>query len=536
MAVGDFLSDLAQILLPVGKARARLRAAWGQPGNGDGFLSGLYFDRVRRRCLPAQLVDDRTWDDLEFARIFQDIDTTITPVGRQCLYRKLRTLQFDGGTIDRQWTSYQTLQSNRELRENLQFALLPLDRASAPWIVDLLAGTLPEKSPIHDFALPLVLLSVLAVATAAVHLVTPWLPVVMLLINAVIAIRIDPTLGRSADAMLDCGQLLSVARKLETVCGKETIPELDRIIEGVPTRKHLASQIKVLSWWNTLSQTVPFGGIVVLANLLLLAKLLFYVRAKERFISSRELWLSLYDQIGSVDAAIAVSNFIHRHPAHSRPIVTEEPTIRLIDAYHPLISEPVKNSILLRNRSALITGSNMTGKTTFIKMIAINIILGHTLGICLAAEATVPRSGVMSVIKGGQSVEAGKSRYFAEAEAIREFLQESAAGACRVFVIDEPFSGTNTVERIAATRSVLAQIGSHAQVLATTHDVELQHLLEENFSALHFREDPAVEGFYDHRVYAGVSHERNAIRVLERLGYPSEIIAAALATVAQIDQ
>jgi DNA mismatch repair ATPase MutS len=163
-----------------------------------------------------------------------------------------------------------------------------------------------------------------------------------------------------------------------------------------------------------------------------------------------------------------------------------------------------------------------------------NVILGHTLGVCLADRATLPRSPVRALIRGDQSVESGKSRYFAEAEAIRDFIEEAATGGCRIFILDEPFSGTNTVERVAVAKAVLRAISQNAQALVTTHDVELQHLLGENFKLFYFQEDPAVEGFFDHKLHAGASTQRNAIRVLERLGYPASIIAEALATVAAV--
>ena len=177
----------------------------------------------------------------------------------------------------------------------------------------------------------------------------------------------------------------------------------------------------------------------------------------------------------------------------------------------------------------------MTGKTTFIKMVAMNAILGHTLGICLADRATLPRTPVRALIRGDQSVAEGKSRYFAEAQSICDFIAEAATGACRIFILDEPFSGTNTVERIAVAKAVLRAIGTSAQVLVTTHDVELQHLLGVQFDLFHFQENPAVEGFFDHELHSGASTQRNAIRVLERLGYPASIIAEALATVVAID-
>jgi DNA mismatch repair ATPase MutS len=276
------------------------------------------------------------------------------------------------------------------------------------------------------------------------------------------------------------------------------------------------------------------GGLAIIADLFFLARFALYGRSIERILSTRTRWFSTFELIGAVDAAIAIAGFLHRYPQHCRPSVGSDAGIVVENGYHALIPQPVKNSIILAGSSALVTGSNMTGKTTFIKMVAMNVILGHTLGVCLADRAVLPRSPVRALIRGDQSVETGKSRYFAEAEAIRDFIQEAAAGGCRIFILDEPFSGTNTVERVAVAKAVLRAIGQTAQALVTTHDVELQHLLGENFELFYFQEDPAVEGCFDHRLHRGASTQRNAIRVLERLGYPASIIAEALATVAAV--
>ena len=87
----------------------------------------------------------------------------------------------------------------------------------------------------------------------------------------------------------------------------------------------------------------------------------------------------------------------------------------------------------------------------------------------------------MASIRGEHSVESDKSHYFTETEAILSFIENAKTGRCRVFVVDERFSGTNTVERVAAARAVLGAISANAQVLVTTHDVELLTLLGDGF-------------------------------------------------------
>jgi DNA mismatch repair ATPase MutS len=533
MGLANDLMAFAGTLFPWLNRRAELRGRWGLPGEENGFRASRYFDLTRKLSERADVVDDKTWSDLEFPKLFTTIDTTITPIGRQYLFHQLRTYQFDKEELDRRYRAYEVLGANRELREDFQLALKGLEIDSAAYIADLLLGPEPEKIPLQHLVLPCMLLAIIAIPVAIAHLAPIWLCAIPFIINMFIWRRVDLKLGPSVGALLDCRRMLAVANRMAAVQGPDGFPYLSRLVAETPLRKELRAQVRSLSWFDTVRNSQA-GGLAIIADLFFLVRFALYGRSIERFLRTRTRWLSTFELIGAVDAAIAIGGFLHRYPQHCRPSVVSEPKILIENGYHALTAQPVKNSITLTAHSALVTGSNMTGKTTFIKMVAMNVIFGHTVGICLADRATLPRSPVRALIRGDQSVETGKSRYFAEAESIRDFIQEAASGGGRIFILDEPFSGTNTVERIAVAKAVLRTIGQTAQALVTTHDVELQHLLGENFELFFFQEDPAVEGFFDHKLHRGASTQRNAIRVLERLGYPAPIIAEALATVAAV--
>jgi hypothetical protein len=523
------LFDILGVYFPALNYRAALRAQWGRPGAGNAFRASWYFDLIRKQLTRAAVVDDKTWSDLEFPRFFTALDTTITAIGRQYLFAQLRTYEYEKDVMDRRHREYDILIANRALRERIQLALKPLDIDSAAGIADLLLTTQLERVPHSRLCVPLMLLAVGAVMAAVTHIAPLWLCAIPLVINMTIAWRVDANLGRNVDALLDCGRMLGVANRIAGIRTDERISYLTQLAAEAKLRKELKAQIK----WLWLLDNLRF--VTSVFNFLFLLKLTLYAHSIDRFERNRSGWLSTFQLVGAADAAIAAANFLSRCPEHCRPNVVREPIIEIRNGYHPLIAKPVRNSVQLVQHSALVTGSNMTGKTTFIKMVAINVVLGHTLGICLADQATLPRSPVRALIRGDQSVEEGKSRYFAEAEAIRDFIAESASGECGIFILDEPFSGTNTVERIAIAKAVLRAIAMSAQTLVTTHDVELQYLLGEKFELFYFQEDPAVEGFFDHALHAGASTQRNAIRVLERLGYPAEIIKEALATVPAVD-
>ena len=506
---------------PSARLRIRLRKAWGQVGDADGWLASRLFDLQR----PSDAVDDKTWADLELPALFRQVDTTLTRPGSQYLYRLLRTYDFDAGSMARRCATYHALATDAELREELQLALSALQADSAARIVEVIHGppplTLARPHLLYTWSL-VCLATLLSVAMSAVGL---WPLALILAVNLAVLYMIMPRLNREAESLTQARRLLSVADRLGSVRPQGAIEEVGALAQERVARARLRTSLR---WLALLSYDTVWGGLSIAVNWLCLARLVAYQRAIHRFMRSRHEWASTFERVAAIDAAIAVTGFLQRMPVHCRPTVTTDPVIALAEGYHPLITRPKANSVTLTRRSALITGSNLAGKTTFVKMVAINIILGHTLGICLAANATLPRSGVMAHVRSGQSVESGKSHYAAEAEAIGEFVRRASRGDFRVFIIDEPFSGTNTVERIAVAKAVLDAISAHAQVLATTHDIELQHLLGDAFDYFYFREDPDVAGFFDFHIRSGVSTERNAIRVLQRMGFPPEIISAAL--------
>ena len=98
--------------------------------------------------------------------------------------------------------------------------------------------------------------------------------------------------------------------------------------------------------------------------------------------------------------------------------------------YHPLLENWVPNSIKLCEKSALLTGSNMSGKTTFIRTLGINAILGQTINTCFAREFTMPRLRVHSAIRIADDLMSDKSYYFEEVRVVKEMLKPMGAQTC----------------------------------------------------------------------------------------------------------
>jgi len=502
----------------------RLRSKWGKAGERDGSLSNRYFE-LTRDTAPAGAVDDKTWVDLEFPRIFAEMDSTETPLGSQFLFRQLRFYLQSPAELAAHVAACEILRKDAGLREEIQLRLGNLDAESNGYLANFIFGKPPAADGFLRM-LPWWSLACLATLVAVLAFALPvqaWLATVV--INFLFIVRLSPNLSREVDSLRACNLMLGTASHLASIRpGASLPPQLARMSLEAPARDRARKALGSMS----LLQAPLIQPIAIWLNLFFLVDLAAYANSARRMAGVRAELASVFDAIGSLDAAIAVASFMERHPQRCQPEVSAQQVLDIVDGNHPLVRRTVPNSIRLDGRSALVTGSNMAGKTTFIKMVGINLILGRTLGFCLAKEATLPNSPVMASIRGEHSVESGKSHYFAEMEAIQGFMESAKQGRCKLFLIDELFNGTNTVERLAAGRAVLESLGGQGQVLVTTHDVELQDDIAGLYDLYYFQEDPDVEGFFDYRLRPGRTTRRNAIRLLQRNGFPGEVVERAM--------
>ena len=119
----------------------RVRASWGQEGPKDHWLSTKLFDLTRNTA--ADSIDDGTWRDLEFERLFSSLDSTLTRLGSQCLYTKLRIYRDDPRELERNYAAYEVLRQDTALREQLKLSRWPLRGDSEALTSESLFGELP---------------------------------------------------------------------------------------------------------------------------------------------------------------------------------------------------------------------------------------------------------------------------------------------------------------------------------------------------------------------------------------------------------
>ena len=280
--------------------------------------------------------------------------------------------------------------------------------------------------------------------------------------------------------------------------------------------------------------------------MLLLDLNVLYFSARE-IRANRAAILRTIATVGTVDAAISVASYRVGTTGWIRPVLqSHAATATLTGLRHPLLSDAVPNSIVLGPpHGLLVTGSNMSGKSTFLRTIGVNAVLAQTVNTCLATAYRAPVFTVRSVIGRGDDLMAGKSYYRDEVEAILALVHASRSRSPHLLLFDELFRGTSTGERIDAAEAVLLELigpdeegrtDSPHVVIAATHDRELVDLLQSVYAPYHFSDTVGSDGLsFDYQVREGPAHSRNAIAILDLFGAPTRVVQRARARLADLD-
>lgn len=233
---------------------------------------------------------------------------------------------------------------------------------------------------------------------------------------------------------------------------------------------------------------------------------------------------------GRMDAEMAIASFrASLEDGWCVPELGTDKKILTEGCYHPLLTAPVKNSIRAE-QGVLVTGSNASGKSTFLRTVAVNAVLAQTIHTCAAERYHAPIFRIYSSMSLSDSLESGESYYMAEIKAMKRIMDGLHPGKEPVLCfVDEVLRGTNTIERIAASVQILKKLNqSNSICFAATHDIELTELLNEQYDNYHFEENIVENQIrFDYKLRQGMAATRNAIRLLGLIGYDEDIIREA---------
>lgn len=513
----------------------KLKEDWGKIPQGDYSFEKLeslqaFYKSIKDEQLD---VDNITWNDLDMDEIYKLLNNTQSAIGEEYLYALLRKPCFSKEELLERNRLMKFFHENEEERIFLQKQLNRMGKMKSISVYQYLHALddLKEKSNLpHYFMIFGLLLSV------GIIFVNPGLGGILLVLMVINNVYSYYTTKAKITHYINLFSFLIRLLNGSKDILKLDIPQLSKYTETLKKDVELFKPfIKGSSMvapskvsGNLFDLFVDYIRILFHIDIIKFNSMLSFLK-KHRQTLDR-----IYINIGFLDSMIATASFREYLNYYCEPTLSKggKPKLKVLDLYHPLLASPVPNSISA-DGSVLITGSNASGKSTFIKTLAINAILAQTIYTSLSRDYQGNFFMIYSSMALKDNIFRNESYFVVEIKSLKRILDRINDDIPMLCFIDEVLRGTNTLERIAASSQILSSLAKqNAMVFAATHDIELTHILEKRYANYHFQEKISNhEVLFDYKLYEGRAVSRNAIKLLGMLGYSPEIIQRAQAAV-----
>jgi hypothetical protein len=467
-------------------------------------------------------------DILGDGSLFQLLSTARTNMGKQCLARWLLT-HADVEEITKRQAAVAELKSRLDLREDLAVSGESEHIAAKP---EALIAWAREGSGLQDGRWWAFGLAVLSVAALVFGFKVMWTPfVLLLLINGIITSRarhrLEKIFAGVGDTHKDLDSLALLLRHIESE--KFESPMLQQLQSRLLT--HGLPPSVCIAYLDTLADLDDsrHNWFVRLLDIPLLYSLQIAFaleRWRRTYGSGIQAWL---DVVGEIETLASIAAYAYEHPQDPFPEFAppEADVCFHGDALgHPLLpaEKCVRNDARLGGSSQvlLVSGSNMSGKSTYLRVVGINAVLAMMGAPVRARRLRLSRVAVGASMRVSDSLQKGISHFYAEIKRLRQVVDLSSTQPA-LFLLDEVLQGTNSHDRRVGTEGVLRTlIRNNAIGLVTTHDLALTSL-EEVFPGrvrnAHFQErfeDNKLS--FDYCLRPGVVTTSNGIELMKSIG------------------
>ena len=325
-------------------------------------------------------------------------------------------------------------------------------------------------------------------------------------------------------------ELRVIARLIERLCDERfSDPRLVALTEGLsdegkPASRHIVRLVRLVNWLESRRNQLFAIPAAVLLLPEQLSSAIESWRARHGAAALR--WLST---LAETEALASLATFAFEHPDYPFPEVVEQavPSLVATALGHPLIpaSARVANDVRLDTgcRLLVVTGSNMSGKSTLLRTVGVNAMLAQAGAPVCAARMTLTPLQIGASLRAQDSLEAGVSRFFAEIKRLHAILSMATREPPVLFLLDEILNGTNSQDRREGAEAIIRQLLERGAIgLVTTHDLALSELANTQSSPgvnVHFQD--TLEGdrlLFDYRLRPGVVTRRNALDLMRLVG------------------
>ncbi|ROR29382.1 MutS-like protein [Mobilisporobacter senegalensis] len=510
----------------------KLKQAWGEIPDEE--YTSEKFESIKKYYLSVKDkdldIDDITYNDLDLKEIYMMLNNTGSAIGEEYLYALLRKPVFSEEELLERNRLMNYFESHEEDRLKLQTQFALMGKLNKLSIYEYINRTDNIQS---------------------INIAKEYF-MALGLVASIAAILINPMIGGSLTVFFIANNMITYFKKKAEIESYFTVfSYILRLLNEIKEiRKLNIPQIenytKIFEEAEVAFRKFKKGSRIVISGnamagdiadmILDYLRMLFHVDIIKfntmltTLRKNRDILNGLYENIGYLDSMIAAASFRKQIDYYSEPKLVSgtKPYLKVEDIFHPILEEPVVNSIKA-DRSVLITGSNASGKSTFIKTMAINAILSQTIYTSVSKSYEASYFRVFSSMALRDDIFSNESYYIVEIKSLKRILDKINGKYPVLCFVDEVLRGTNTLERIAASTQILHSLSQgNTLCFAATHDIELTAILENHFDNFHFMEKVQENDIlFDYKLYSGRAVSKNAIKLLEIMGYSKDIIEHA---------
>jgi DNA mismatch repair ATPase MutS len=464
--------------------------------------------------------------------LFQNLNRTATFIGKKKLAEQVLTLSPNQGIIENQ-AAVKELSGKLDWRQNFM-ALAKVSQDSKASYEALMAWGKFTSTPLPkavigvSYMTPLLFLGVLVsyIFTFEGVLLSylSYLFIVNLVIMGVFYKRIQIEIANAEDIDKVIRQYGLLLKKIEEEpFHSQKLKDLQQKLKfkTEDASAHLKTLSGLFSNMDTIANLLTaslFNG-TFLFNLHVLKKLLNW---KKEHASAIEDWL---DVIGEFEMLNSLANFAYNNTEFVYPTLNTEFKIDFSDLSHPLLNANTRigNKVCFHPQSFMIlTGSNMSGKSTFLRSLGINMVLSGMGSVVCASEANVHPLPVLVSMRLSDSLSDSESYFFAEIKRLKQIMDELEGNAAFV-LLDEILRGTNSDDKRNGTIEVVKKVIANKAIGAiATHDIEVcltTHEYPDTLTNKCFEvEIENNELHFDYKLRDGICRNKSATFLMKKMG------------------
>ena len=463
---------------------------------------------------------------------FQFCNRTSTAIGRKCLAKYLGAPS-SGEVIRERQVAVKELSQKLDWRQNLQACGMDTEdhlqhvQALQKWLTmppfvmgrsGLLAAI--YLNPLWTIA------GILLVAYAYI----PWQAGLLFLLPPILILR------QFLERINSTHNLTAQADDILAVYGR-LIEQIEHTSFDSPLLQKLKSayaddQVKASSGIHRLSYiitqlNVRYNAFAIIFNIIGLWDLHWILRLEKWKATYKERLPGWFDSLQEFEALASLGTLAYNHPGWCFPQITSQPLLQAEGLGHPLIhvSKRITNDIDIPTEGhiKLVTGSNMAGKSTFLRTVGINIVLAMAGAPVCAKRLSLPLLEVHSSMRTQDALHESTSSFYAELKRLKTIIEAVESRANVFFLLDEILKGTNSKDRHTGSKALIQQfIRSKGAGIIATHDLELGGLEAEAEGAIEnlCMEVEIQDGEldFDYKLKKGVSKSFNATLLMKNMG------------------